>query len=80
MTAITEKELLKLKEEIDFAKTQMAELSGQKKYLKERLKKEWGCASVKEAEVKLAELSTQINDIETKYAKLSAQIREKYDV
>lgn len=80
MTSMTEKELLELKEEIDSAKTQLAELSGQEKYLRERLKKEWGCSSIKEAEKKLGDLSVEVDALETKYTELSAQIREKYNV
>lgn len=80
MASMSEKELLKLKEDIDVAKTRMAELMGEQKYLKERLRKEWGCSSVNEAEKKLAELSTEAAALATKSSELADQIREKYNV
>jgi len=80
MKKMNEKQLLQLKEEIESAKTQMAELSGRQKYLREQLKKEWQCETVEEAEKKLQELITEVQKLEEKYEELFKQIQEKYDV
>lgn len=80
MKKMNEKQLLQLKEEIESAKTQMAELSGRQKYLREQLKKEWQCETVEEAEKKLQELITEVQELEEKCVELFKQIQEKYDV
>jgi len=80
MKKMNEKQLLQLKEEIESAKTQMAELSGRQKYLREQLKKEWQCETVEEAEKKLQELITEVQKLEEKCEELFKQIQEKYDV
>lgn len=64
---MNEKELFKLKEKIDSAKSKAAELKGRQDYLMQQLKKDWDCKTVDEAnelvekmDAEIAELNKQI--------------------
>ena len=57
---MTEKELLELKEEIEGAKEKSSELKGEKQSLMKRLKEEWDCKSVKDAEKLISEMEKEI--------------------
>lgn len=57
---MTEKELLELKEEIEEAKEKSSELKGEKQALMKRLKEEWDCKSVKDAEKLISEMEKEI--------------------
>ena len=46
---MTEQQLLDLKERVEDAKTQVAELNGQQTALMNQLKNDWGCKTIEEA-------------------------------
>ena len=66
------KELLTLKQQIEADKEKKARLEGRLASLMDRLKSEFGCSSVKEAEKKLAVLNKDIEQ-------LTESIQEKVD-
>lgn len=59
------KQLLDLKDEIDEAKTVVAELTGKKKSLLLQLKEQFNCDSLEMAEKKVETLTQQINRLES---------------
>lgn len=67
---MTEKELLRVKKQIEDAKQKTSELKGEQTSLLKRLKVEWDCGSVEEAIDKLEELKQKAlkikKQIETK--------------
>ena len=63
----TAQELLQMKGQIEKADRKKSELQGQLKELMSRLKKEFGCSSVKEGDKKLEKLK---DDLEKKQSRL----------
>ncbi|MFP4025768.1 MAG: hypothetical protein ACLFVR_14690 [Thiohalospira sp.] len=63
---MNEKELLDLKEEINEAKTEVAELKGQRKSLMTQLKDTWGCSSIEKAQEKIKLMRKSIEDLQDK--------------
>lgn len=57
---MTDRDLFKLKENIEDAKNRLAELKGQRKALITQLKEEWGVTSIEEADKKLKALERNI--------------------
>ena len=76
--AMNETELLKLKSEIDAAKTQVAEYEGEKKSILVSLLERFGCQTLKEAEAKAAKLQIEIDTAQAELDKGIADIEEKY--
>ncbi len=74
-----EKELLKLKEEIEKAKSKVSELKGRKEYLLQELQDKWGCASVEEAQNKIDTLEAEINELETTIEREIGELENEYD-
>lgn len=74
----TEKELLQIKKEIETAKTEIAQLSGQEKILLQRLKDDWDCSSLPEAKKKLRELEEGIKRTTDLIEEQSELLSEKY--
>lgn len=66
------KELLSLKQQIEADKEKKARLEGRLASLMDRLKSEFGCSSIKEAEKKLSGLQKEIEQ-------LTSSIQEKVD-
>jgi uncharacterized protein YukE len=62
---MNEKELLQLKKDIDEAKQKTSELKGERQALLKRLKEEWNCSTVEEAEVHLKEMEEQVSNLST---------------
>lgn len=77
---MNEKDLLKLKEKIDKAKHEAAELKGQQKYLMAELKKTWKCASIKEAEGELKKLEEEITQVNQDISTAIQQLEQEYNV
>lgn len=77
---MNEQELLKLKKEIDSAKAEMQELTGEKNYLTKELKETWQCANIKEAEALVKKMEIDISKMQTALEDLLSSIKEKYDV
>lgn len=63
---MTEKDLLKLKEKIEKAKTQMSETKGIEKTLMKRLKDEYNCKDLSEAKIKLKSIEKEIDTLTIK--------------
>ncbi len=73
-----EHDLLKLKEEIEDAKTQVAELKGKEKYLKQELQDKWDCETIEEAEKILSQMEKDAEKIDKQIQKATTQIKDKY--
>jgi chromosome segregation ATPase len=78
--ALTEKQLLDLKEDVGDAKQKVAELTGQEKALTNQLKTDWDCKTIVEAEKKLKEMDNEITSIDKKIEKGCNELEEKYEV
>lgn len=77
---MTEEKLLELKRQIEVGKTQTAELKGKKEALMSQLKKDWKCATIKEARIKLKSIQTDIIDLEEKKEIGISELQEKYEL
>ena len=76
---MTEKELLQLKEKIDSAKIEVAELNGQKKRTLQQLKDDWNCKTVEDANALLEKLKDEIEQIDIDIQNGISELQEKYD-
>lgn len=78
---MNEKELLKLKDDIQKSKTKVAEFQGQREYLMKELKKQYNCNSIEEAKKRVLEYQKSIDGlnklINEGMADLEKQIKEK---
>lgn len=77
---MNEKDLLKLKEEIDDKKSQISKLNGQKEMLIQDLKTTWHCSNIKEAEKRLKEMGEQEKAIEKQIQEGTKRIEESYEL
>jgi peptidoglycan hydrolase CwlO-like protein len=77
--ALTEQQLLDLKEEVDDAKTKVSELTGQQTALMKQLKEDWDCKTIQEAEEKLETMEKNITILENKIKKGTKELEEKYN-
>ncbi len=75
---MNEQDLLELKDEIEDAKTQVAELKGKEKYLKQELQDKWNCETMKEAEKLLSQMEKDAEKIDKQIQKETKQIEDKY--
>lgn len=71
--------LLRMKEKIDKAKTDIERMEGRKDQLYETLKKDFGCKTLKEAEKKLNEMNKELDKKETILADGVTALEEKYE-
>ena len=71
--------LLALKTEIEEAKTNVAQLTGQKNTLMAQLKKDWGCKNLVDAKKKLKDLQKQIDDLNSQIEQGIEELETKYD-
>lgn len=76
---MNEQELLKLKKEIDSAKAEVQELTGERNYLLKELKDTWQCGTSKEAGVLVKKLTEDCETMKFKLNELLAAIKERYD-
>lgn len=60
---MNEQELLELKQSIENAKSDLSELQGRRKSLMEQLEDDWDCHSVEDAEAKVDELLTELDEV-----------------
>lgn len=77
---MTEQDLLELKDKIDEAKTELAEIQGQKKGLLSQLKNEFECDSIQDAEKEVQSLKLEIEKKDTQIFELTTEIEENYEV
>lgn len=75
--AISEKELLDKKAEIEKFQKNLDELTGEEKALLKQLETEWGCKTLSQAKTKLENLKKEIEDLDQQMEDKSQQI-EKY--
>jgi predicted nucleic acid-binding Zn-ribbon protein len=75
---LTEKELIKLKEEIEATKTKASELRGEQNAILTQLKTEWECNSVEEGQKKLSKLEKELTKIKSEIEEKSNYIEETY--
>lgn len=74
-----ERQLLKLKAEIDSAEREAAQLEGQRNYLLQQLKEQFSCPSVEVAEKKLARMDEEIKQKDKALTAVLVEINEKYN-
>jgi predicted nucleic acid-binding Zn-ribbon protein len=77
---MTEQQLLDLKERVEDAKTQVAELNGQQTALMNQLKNDWGCKTIEEANTKLKGMENSISILEKKIERGVKELEEKYQI
>ena len=77
---MNENELLKLKQEIDEAKSKISELKGTKNHLMKDLKENWDCDALKGAEAKHKALRVELTTISSKIEKGVKELNEKYEL
>ena len=75
-----EKQLMRLKEEIDTSKSKLSELKGRKQVLMGTLKEKWGCSTVRQAEEKMQELKEKIDDLEDSKEEGIKTLEENYEL
>ena len=75
-----EKQLMRLKEEIDTSKSKLSELKGRKQVLMGTLKEKWGCSTVTQAETKMKELKEKIADLEDSKEEGIKTLEENYEL
>jgi len=79
MYKMTEKELLELKEDIQEAKQKVSELKGERQALMKRLKEDWNCGSLEEAEKKLKEMSEQVDKLSDEITEGMEELESKFE-
>lgn len=75
---MTEKDLLRLKRDIDEAKNTLAELTGQKVTLTKQLKENWDCSTIEEAETFLKQTQAEIEEIQEDIDSGISELEEIY--
>lgn len=73
-----ESDLLRLKEQIDEASKETAELNGELTARMKQLKQDWKCANVKEAKKLLVNLDKQILSLDKQIEKGLNELEEHY--
>ena len=75
-----EQDLLKLKKDVESAKTSVSELTGQQNALVKQLKDDWQCNTLTEAETMLKKMQEDIANIDKKIATLIQELETKYQI
>jgi len=75
---MTEKELLQKKKQIEQAKTELAELTGQQKQLFKQLKTDFGLDSLKDAEIYLEHLTKEQDELLEEVNKLTEKLENEH--
>lgn len=75
---ITEKDLLKLKTEIDSARDEVTRLKGRLQSLMETLSETWGAKTLKEAEKKLKEIDAEVTELNTQIKQQTEELETQY--
>ena len=77
---MNENELLKLKRQVDEAKTSISESKGHLKALMDQLKNDWKCDTVEQAEKKVKSLKKEIDVLDEQIETGIKELEDKYDV
>jgi len=75
---MTEQQLLKLKQDVDAAKTKVSELTGQRTALMKQLKDDWSCKTVEEAEAKLQSMESAVEQLSQQIDEGVTELKGKY--
>lgn len=75
---MNEKDLLRLKEEIDEAKELHSKLQGQREALLQQLKDEYNCTSIKQAEKMLDKMEADIETLSKEIEEELAELEKEY--
>jgi len=76
---MNEKDLLKMKEDIEQTKSKVSELTGKEKHLLQELKDKWQCLSVEDAEKALKKLNQEIKSLDLKIGEGIKKIESQYN-
>jgi len=76
---MNERDLLRMKKEIDEAKTELAELNGEKKHLMQELKQNWGCETLGEGQELLVKMEENIDKIDKEIKQGLEEIEREYN-
>lgn len=74
---LTEKQLLALKQEVDEAKTAVAESKGHLSALMKQLNENWTCPTIEKAEKKLAKMKVELETMLAEIEESSEKLEEK---
>jgi predicted nucleic acid-binding Zn-ribbon protein len=75
---LNEQELLKIKQDIETAKTEVSQLKGKLQHLMEQLEKDWKCKTIEDAQKKLSTIDREITQLDEKIKKQTKELEEKY--
>ena len=75
-----ERALLKIKEQIDQAKTKVSELTGRENYLVQELEKNWEVKSVRDAKKIIKKLDSEIKTLDDQMEEGLEKVRREFDV
>lgn len=73
------KRLLRMQEEIEDRKTELAEDKANLKVLKNQLSKEWECGTLEEAEELLQTMKTEKEELDKQITEGIAELEEEYE-
>ena len=76
---MTEKKLLKLKEQITQSKSKLSYLTGSKVTMLKVLKKKFGCTTLKQAEAAQRKMKKEVVSLETKKEQGIKKLEKDYD-
>ena len=76
--ALTEKELLDKKKEVEEAKDSLNSLKGEKKVYEKQLKDDWKCNSLDEVKTKLKSMKEKQQKLEEKIEDSLEELEDKY--
>lgn len=78
--ALTEKQLVELKESVTQAKTRVSELRGQLTALMKQLKDDWECETIEEANEKIETLEKKAKKLAESIKSLTTDLEQKYEL
>lgn len=77
---MTEKQLLALKQEVDEAKTTVAESRGHLSALLKQLNENWACPTIEKAEKRLVKMKTELETMLVEIEESSDKLEEKLEI
>lgn len=76
--ALDEKDLLRMKKDIEGAKQKLSELKGQKDFIIKDLKEKWGCDSIEDARKQLNQLTDEERELDSRIQKELGELEREY--
>lgn len=71
-------DLMRMKEKMEKAKTEKAQVEGRLQAVMERMEKDFGCKTVEEAEKRLSQLSKEADVLQSSLQAKVTELKEKY--